>query len=81
VPLKKFSLTAVELGLDEDDEAITSCTVEYGQPGGAEARQRKPSASQVIALRALSAALISEGGKPLSICGWGVIRKMKLLVR
>ena len=57
-----FELLQSIIGEDEDGDAITSCTVNYGVADASDSARRKPSASQVIALRALHTALVAEGG-------------------
>lgn len=63
-----FELDVVELpeawrDPEEPDDPVTSCVFKVtGQRDGGGTRQRKPPASQVIALRALHTALVKEGG-------------------
>ena len=56
-----YALTQAVIGIAEDGDAITSCTVDYcaAEVGGG--AKRKPSTSQVIALRALHTALVDHG--------------------
>ena len=57
-----FELSQYAIGEDEDGDPITSCTVSYSVADASTSKQRKPSTSQVIALRALHTALVDHGG-------------------
>lgn len=70
----KFVLASVELGRDEDGDAITSCVVEQPSDGGAQStgggRFGKPlSTDAKVALQALREALAEHGEAPLSAMG------------
>jgi hypothetical protein len=57
------TLKIVEVGIDEDGDAITSCVLEP-KDGPAQKRQRDPGGQEGLALRALREALIASGAAP-----------------